>query len=325
MRRWVQAAGLGALKGELAGIDALKAKSQLPALFAHLDRIGVSTPYGISALPDARDSTKVAARVDQDGLGLPDRDYYLKDDDAQLREIRGRYLAAIEKLLTLAGQQDAAAQAKTILALETRMAKAQWTRTELRDPVKTYNKFALTQLDATTPGYPWQSYLADVGVTGKTDYLLIGEPSYFKAFGQLVQEEPLSVWQSYLRWHLIYEYAPYLSKDFVTANFDFFSTALRGTPTIRPRWKRGVTLVDGAVGEALGKLYVAKYFPPSTKARMDQLVDNLLAAYRQDVNALDWMGPATKKQALDKLAKFATQDRLSKPLARLQRPRHPPR
>ncbi|HTC52343.1 MAG TPA: M13 family metallopeptidase [Steroidobacteraceae bacterium] len=300
----VQAAGLGALKGELARIDALKSKSELPALFAHLDRIGVSTPFGVGTQPDPRDSTRVAARVDQDGLGLPDRDYYIKTDDVQLRAIRGQYLMAIQKLLTLAGQRDTAAQAKAILALETRMAQAQWTRTDLRDPVKTYNKFALTQLDATTPGYPWRAYLADVGVAGKTDYLLIGEPSYFKAFGQMVQQEPLSVWQSYLRWHLVYEFAPYLAKDFVNANFDFFSTALRGTPTIRPRWKRGVTLVDGAVGEALGKLYVAKYFPPATKARMDQLIDNLMGAYRQDVNALDWMGPATKKQALDKLAKM---------------------
>jgi putative endopeptidase len=300
----VQAAGLGALKGELARIDALKAKSELPALFAHLDRIGVSTPYGVGTQPDPRDSTRVAARVDQDGLGLPDRDYYIKADDVQLREIRGRYLTAIAKLLTLAGQRDAAAQAKAILALETRMAQAQWPRTDLRDPVKTYNKFALTQLDATTPGYPWRTYLADVGVSGKTDYLLIGEPSYFEAFGRMVQDEPLSVWQSYLRWHLIYAFAPYLPKDFVSANFDFFSTALRGTPTIRPRWKRGVTLVDGALGEALGKLYVAKYFPPATKARMDQLIDNLMGAYRQDVNALDWMGPATKKQALDKLGKM---------------------
>jgi predicted metalloendopeptidase len=246
----------------------------------------------------------VAARVDQDGLALPDRDYYIKDDDPQLLDIRGRYLKAIERLMTLAGQPDAAAQAKSILEFETRIAKAQWTRTELRDPVKTYNKFALTQLDAATPGYTWQTYLADVGVSGKTDYLLIGEPSYFKAFGQLVQEEPLAAWKSYLRWHLIYEFAPYLSKDFVAAHFDFFSTALRGTPTIRPRWKRGVALVDGAVGMALGKLYVAKYFPPATKARMDQLVENLLAAYRQDVKTLDWMGAATKQQALDKLAKL---------------------
>src|SRR5580698_10336591 len=296
----VEAAGLGAIKGELARIDALKSKRELPALFAHLNRIGVSTPYGIGTLPDFHDTTQVAVRVDQDGLGLPDRDYYLKDDDPRLIDIRARYLRAIEKLLTLAAQPDAAAQAKTVLALETRMAKAQWTPTELRDPVKTYNRFALTQLDTTTPGFAWQAYLADTGVTGKTDYLLMGEPSYFKTFGEIFKDEPLAVWQSYLRWHLVYTYAPYLSKDIVNANFEFFSTALRGTPTLRPRWKRGVTLVDDAIGEGLGKLYAAKYFPPATKARMGQLVDNLLAAYRQDVNSLDWMGPATKRQALEK-------------------------
>jgi putative endopeptidase len=300
----VEAAGLGALKGELARIDALKSKRELPALFAHLNRIGVSTPYGIGTLPDFHDTTQVAVRVDQDGLGLPDRDYYLKDDDPRLIDIRARYLRAIEKLLTLAAQPDAAAQAKTVLALETRMAKAQWTPTELRDPVKTYNRFALTQLDTTTPGFAWQAYLADTGVTGKTDYLLMGEPSYFKTFGEIFKDEPLAVWQSYLRWHLVYTYAPYLSKDIVNANFEFFSTALRGTPTLRPRWKRGVTLVDDAIGEGLGKLYAAKYFPPAPKARMGQLVDNLLAAYRQDVTSLDWMGPATKQQALEKLAKL---------------------
>jgi putative endopeptidase len=300
----VEAAGLGALKGELSRIDALKSKSELPALFAHLNRIGVSTPYGVGTLPDFRDTTHVAARVDQDGLGLPDRDYYLKDDDPRLIDIRARYLKAIEKLLTLAALPDAAAQAKTIMALETRIAKAQWTTTELRDPVKTYNKFPLTQLDATTSGYSWQAYLVDTGVSGKTDYLLVGEPSYFKAFGEMFKDEPLSGWQSYLRWHLIYAYAPYLSKEFVNANFEFFSTALRGTPTLRPRWQRGVTLVDDSIGEGLGKLYAAKYFPPATKARMVQLVDNLLAAYRQDVNSLDWMGPATKQQALEKLAKL---------------------
>jgi len=300
----VQAAGLGGLQDELARIDALKSKAELPALFAHLERIGVGTPYGIGTLPDAHDSTRVAARVDQGGLGLPDRDYYLKNDDAQLREIRTRYVAAIQKLLSLAHQPDAAAQAKAILALETRMAAAHWPRQELRDPVKTYNKFALAKLDELTPGYRWPHYLSSVGVTGKTDYLLVGEPSYFKAFAQMVSEVPLRDWKSYLRWHLILDYAPYLSQDFVDAHFAFFSTALRGTPAIRPRWKRGVSLVDDSMGEALGKLYVAKYFPPSTKARIDQLVDNLLAAYRQDVRALDWMGPETKKQALEKLAKL---------------------
>jgi putative endopeptidase len=298
----VAAAGLGALKEEFARIAALKSKSELPTLFAHLNRIGVSTPYGIGVSPDLRDTTRNAVGVDQDGLGMPDRDYYLRDDDPRLLDIRGRYVKAVEKLLALAGQPDAAAQAKAVLALETRMAKAQWTRTELRDPVKTYNKTALTALDALSPGYHWQPYLAEVGVAGKTDYVIIGEPSYFKAFGEMLKTEPLSTWQSYLRWHLLSEFAGLLPKDFVAANFEFYGTALRGTPQIRPRWKRAVTLVAGGMGFALGKLYVARYFPPATKARIEKLVDTLLSAYHQDVTQLDWMGPDTRKQALDKLA-----------------------
>ncbi len=138
----------------------------------------------------------------------------------------------------------------------------------------------------------------------KTDYVIVGEPSYFKAFGAMVQSEPLPVWRSYLRWHLLVSYAGYLPKSFVDADFQFYGTDLRGTVSIRPRWKRAVALVDGSIGEGLGKLYVGKYFPPQTKARMEQLVDNLLTAYRQDVNSLDWMGPDTKKQALEKLGEL---------------------
>jgi putative endopeptidase len=300
----VEAAGLGAIKNELARIDALKSKSELPALFAHLHRIGVSTPYGVGVSPDIRDTTRVAAGVDQDGLGMPDRDYYIKDDDARMVEIRGQYLKSIEKLLGLAGLPNAAAQAKAALELETRIAKAQWTRTALRDPVKTYNKIMLTALDAQTPGYHWQVYLSDIGVSDKTDYVIVGEPSYFKAFGAMIEKEPLSTWKSYLRWHVVMEYSGYMPKAFVAANFEFFGTALRGTPEIRPRWKRGIALIEASIGEGLGKVYVAKYFPPATKASMDRLVSNLLTAYRQDVTSLDWMGTETKKQALEKLTRL---------------------
>jgi putative endopeptidase len=300
----VEAAGLGAVKNELARIDALKSKRELPALFAHLHRIGVSTPYGLGVSPDIRDTTRVAVGVDQDGLGMPDRDYYLKDDDAKLVKIRAEYVKSVEKLMGLAGLPNAAAQAKAVLELETRIAKAQWTRTELRDPVKTYNKVTLDTLDGKTPGYHWQVYLTDTGISAKTDYVIVGEPSYFKAFGAMVQTEPLSAWKSYLRWHVIVEYAGYMPKAFVDASFEFFGTSLRGTPEIRPRWKRGIALVEASIGEGLGKVYVAKYFPPATKARMDKLVGNLLTAYRQDVASLDWMGPQTKQQALEKLARL---------------------
>ncbi len=300
----VEAAGLGAVKNELARIDALKSKAELPALFAHLQRIGVTTPYGLGVSPDIRDTTRVAAGIDQDGLGMPDRDYYIKDDDARLVGIRAQYLKSIEKVMDLAGLPAAAAQAKSVLATETQIAQAQWTRTELRDPVKRYNKVTLSALDGKTPGYHWQAYLHDAGISGKTDYIIVGEPSYFKAFGEIMRTVPLSAWQSYLRWQLLSAYAPYMPKAFVDADFEFFGTALRGTPQIRPRWKRGIALVEGSIGEGLGKVYVARYFPPATKASMDKLVSNLLAAYRQDVTSLDWMGPETKKQALEKLARL---------------------
>jgi putative endopeptidase len=302
----VEAAGLSGLKPELAAIDAVKSKQELPALFAHLGRIGVTTPYASGVGPDARESTKYAVGVDQDGLGMPDRDYYLKDHDARLIEVRGKYVQHIGRVLALAGapQTTADAEARRILALETRIARAQWTKVELRDPVKTYNKTTFAALNALTQGYDWQPWLDGTGIAHRTDYLIVGEPSYFKALGGMLQSEPLSVWKSYLRWHLLSAYAPYLGKAFVAENFSFYGTALEGTPVNRPRWKRGLELVEGSMGEALGELYVAKYFPPQNRARMQQLVQNLIAAYRADVTQLDWMGAQSKQQALEKLAKL---------------------
>ncbi|HTY50280.1 MAG TPA: M13 family metallopeptidase [Steroidobacteraceae bacterium] len=302
----VEDAGLGALKGEFAAIDAVKSRRELPALFAHLDEIGVTTPYVLGVGPDARDSTRYAVGVDQDGLGMPDRDYYLKDDDARLSEVRGKYLAHVGRMLALAGepQGTAQAEARRILALETRIAQAQWTKVELRDPVKTYNKTAIAALDTLTPGYDWQPWLEGTGIAHKADYVIVGEPGYFKAFAGILASEPLSAWKAYLRWHLLSDYSPYLGKAFVDEHFAFYGTALQGTPVIQPRWKRGLALIGSSMGEALGELYVAKYFPPATKVRMQQLVQNLIAAYRADIGQLDWMGPQTRQQALQKLAKL---------------------
>ena len=300
----VEAAGLGKLTDELGAIDAVKSKSELPALFARLDRLGADIPYGIGVGPDAKDSTRYAVGVDQSGLGLPDRDYYLKADDKRLVQIKGRYQQHIARILGLAGIADTGAQAKAIVALETKIAQASWTRIELRDPVKTYNKTLIADLDKLTPGYDWKPYIDGVGIGAKVDYVIVGEPSYFKAFAGLLQNTPLPVWKSYLKWQLLHSYAPYLSKAFVDENFAFYGTALRGQPVLTPRWKRGVSLVEGSIGFGLGRLYVAKYFPPATKVRMQQLVDNLLAAYRQDIQSLDWMGPDTRRQALEKLAKI---------------------
>ena len=298
------------LASEFARIAALKRRSQIPGLIAHFSLLGVGAPYRPQVHQDARDATKYVFDLHQGGLGMPDRDYYLENDD-RLQQIRAKYLQHVETMLRLAGdsvagEPAAAQEAHDIVALETALAKVQWTKVENRDPVKTYNRVELTQLARLAPGYNWKAYLSDAGVAGKVDYLVISQPSYITAFNELVARTPLPVWRSYFRWRLLSEFAPFLSKKFVDENFAFYGTALRGITQNRPRWKRAVGLVDGAIGEGLGKIYVASYFPPEFKSRMDQLVRNLLAAYQADIDTLDWMGPETKQKAHEKLARFTT-------------------
>jgi len=296
--------GLTPLQKEFARIDAITDKQQIPALIAHLASIGVDTPYVPYVHQDNKDSTRYVFDLYQSGLGLPDRDYYLKPDDEKLSDALHKYQTHITTMLSMAGDRDAATKASSIVALETALAKVQWTKVENRDPVKLYNKVALADLPTIAPGYNWNAYLGEAGVTGKTDYLIVSQPSYITGFNQALQKTPLPVWKAYFRWHLLSDYAPYLSKRFVDEDFAFSGTALRGVPENEPRWKRGVKAVEQSIGEGLGKLYVARYFPPSSKARMEELVGNLLKAYRQSINTLDWMSPATKQQAQAKLAKF---------------------
>ena len=223
-------------------------------------------------------------------------------------------------MLELTGEKAAAAKAKDILALETQLAKIQWTKVELRDPIKTYNKVELSKLAGLAPSIDWSRYLTDTGVEGKTDYLVIGEPTYVRGFDELLRKTPLSTWKTYFRWHVLSDFAPYLSKPFVDEHFAFYGTALRGIPENRPRWKRGIQLVEDSIGEGLGKLYVARYFPPESKARMDQLVKNLLAAYSADIGTLDWMTPETKEKAAGEAREVHAENRLSGQVARLRRP-----
>jgi putative endopeptidase len=295
--------GLMPLNGEFARVAALHTKAQIPSLIAHLNRIGVVGPYTPAVHQDARDSTKYVFDLRQDGLGMPDRDYYLQDD-AKLKQIRKQYGQHVETMLTLAGDKTATTDAQSIVALETALAKVQWTKVENRDPVKTYNKVEFAKLSRLAPGYNWKAYLTDCGVDGKTDYLIISQPSYITGFNRILQQTPLPVWKAYFRWRLLSDLALYLNKTFVDEHFAFYGTALRGIQQNKPRWKRGVELVDGSIGEGLGRLYVARYFPPESKARMDQLVRNLLAAYQADINMLDWMSADTKQKAQEKLSKF---------------------
>ncbi|MES2130460.1 MAG: M13-type metalloendopeptidase [Pseudomonadota bacterium] len=300
----LEALGYKPLTGELHRIHAVQDKKALPVLIAHLAQIGVHTPYSVSVSQDARESTKYAAHIGQAGLGLPDRDYYLKTDDTKLDAVRAKYVQHIEKTLAMTGLRDAAQQAKAVVALETALAQIQWTKVENRDPVKRYNKVDIAKLGELAPGYDWKAALSAAGVAGRTDYVLVSQPSYLKGFVALVEQTELATWKAYFQWQLLRAYAEYLNKDFSAANFAFYGTAITGTTLQRPRWKLGVGVVENLLGEAVGKQYVAKYFPPERKARMDALVKNLLAAYKQSIDTLDWMSPATKLEAQAKLAKF---------------------
>jgi len=295
--------GLKPLEDKLALIDAIKDKKEIPALMVQLTQIGVSEPFVPFVHQDNKDSTKYVVDLYQAGLGLPDRDYYLKDTD-KYKMARAQYVAYAEKVLALTGDKAAAKTAKDVFALETELAKVQWDKIANRDPQKTYNKVELDKLSALAPGYDFKAYFEAGEIAGKIDYVIVSQPTYLTGFSKLLAKTPLPVLKSYFKWRLLNDYAPYLSKPYVDENFAFYGTVISGIPEIRPRWKRGVEAVEASLGEGLGKLYVEKYFPPENKARMEALVKNLLEAYRQSIDTLDWMSPETKKQALEKLSKF---------------------
>jgi predicted metalloendopeptidase len=300
----LDALGYKPLAGELQRIRSLKDKKGVPALVAHLSQIGVTTPYGVGVAQDAKESTRYAVYVRQSGLGMPDRDYYLKTDDQKMVETKAKYEQHVAKVLSLAGDKNAEAKAKAIVAFETELAQAQWTKVELRDPNKSYNKYEIAKLTELTPGYDWKAALAAAGVGNKTDYVIVGQPSYLTSLNQILEKTDLDTLKAYFQWQLLRAYSPYLSQAFVDASFDFYGKTLTGVTENRPRWKRGVATVEGDLGEALGREYVAKYFPPERKARMDAMVKNILAAYKESIDHLDWMGPETRKEAQAKLATF---------------------
>ena len=293
------------LIGDFVRIDGLGNKNQIAGLIAYFNQIGAIAPFNLGITQDAKDATKYVVELGQSGLGLPDRDYYLKLDDQKLKEARLKYRDLIAASLAQNGDKLAEKNADAVLALETRLAKIQWTKVENRDPVKTYNRVELAMLPTLAPGFDWKSYQHVAGIEGRTSYVVIGQPSYFNGFAEVVQDTPIPVWRAYFKWHLLNRYTPYLAQADVDQHFAFFGSVLRGVPKNEPDWKRGVRLVEGQTGEILGKLYVEKYFPPKNKARMEALVANLLETYRRSIETLDWMGPETKKEAQAKLATFA--------------------
>ncbi len=300
----IDAAGAKPLDPEFKRIDDIQTLSELQAEVARLQSDGVNVLFGFGSTQDEKNSTQVIAGADQGGLGLPDRDYYIKTDPKS-QKLREEYVAHVQKMFELLGDNDqkSAAEAKTVMSIETRLAKASMTRVERRDPNKTYHKMNVSQLRALTPNFVWSDYFQKIGHP-HISAVDVAEPEFFKEVNQLLKSVPLADWKIYLRWHLIHAAAPALSTKFVDAEFDFYGRTLEGTKKILPRWQRCVQSTDNELGFALGKVYVEKYFPPEAKARAEKMVQNLVAAFRDDLKTLPWMGPKTRKAALAKLDAF---------------------
>ena len=294
--------GITPLKAELDAIDAIKTKSELAKRFARFFKLNLINPIVGYVDGDAQQPTHDILYLYQGGLGLPDRDYYLKNDD-KLKEYREKYTGFVANVLGQAGDANAAKSAREIFVLETRLARAHWTNVENRDAVKTYNKVGVADLNKQFPGFDWETWTKELGVGGIPN-VVVSQPTYVKAFAAAVNELPVDAWKPYLKASLLNGFAPYLNKSVADAEFGFYNTTLRGVKEQQPRWKRGVNAVNGNLGEMLGKLYVDRHFKPEAKARMEALVANLREAYRQGIDKLEWMGPETKKQAQEKLAKF---------------------
>ena len=300
----IDAARIQPIQDEFKRIEAIKDRNDLLNEIAHLHTIGVDAFFGFGSGQDAKDSTREISQAVQGGLGLPDRDYYTKTDEAS-KKLRDQYLAHVAKMLTLVGEpaEKAADDAKKIMALETSLATASRTRVELRDPQKNYNKMTQKDLQAVTPDWNWANYFKGINLVEPGD-INVHQPEFFKAANAAFTKTSIDDWKIYLRWHLIDATAAELSNDFVNEDFNFKEGVLRGTKQIKPRWKRVVLSTDGAIGEALGKLYVADYFPPEAKARALELVNNLKEALSDRIKTLEWMDEPTKQEALKKLAAF---------------------
>ena len=298
----VDAAGTQPLADELKRIDALTDPAAVLAEIARLHSMGVTALFGFTSGQDDKDSTMVIAQAYQDGLGLPDRDYYLKDD-AKSKTIRDQYVAHVTKMLTLLGTAATAAadDAKKILTLETELAQGSRSRVDLRDPQKNYNKMSVADLQKITPAINWTDYIKEIALANPGD-INVGQPDFFKAADKVFASTALDDMKSYLRWHLVHTAAPELSKDFVEENFNFYAKTLTGAEKLKPRWKRVVASTDNSLGEALGSLYVADYFPPESKARMLELVHNVQAAMADAIGHASWMDDQTRQEALKKLA-----------------------
>lgn len=295
----IEKAGLTPLAADLAEIAALKSNAEIVPLLRKLHARGDQLLFDFGPEADFKNATQVIAYATQGGLGLPDRDYYFRDD-AKSKTLLKQYRDYIATILALSGDTQAAANAERVLALETRLAKDSLDALALRDPSNFYHIHSVAEADKKTPHFSWGDYFAALGRPDIRSFSL-AQPAFFQAVDTLLTELPLQQWQAYLRFHLADGAAPYLSKAFVDASFDFHSKTLRGAQVLKPRWKRAIDATNDALGEAVGERYVAKVFPPAAKAGAEQLVENLKKALRIRIGRLDWMDATTKQAAYAKL------------------------
>lgn len=295
----IETNGLAPAEGDLKRIATAASKADVAKLFG---LPGFSSLFDLDLPPDLKNPDRYSVVIGQSSLGLPDRDYYLKDDP-KLQEIRTKYVAYMEQILALGGIADAAAKAKEIMAFETAAAKVQWPIEKRRDVDAVYNPRTKKQLLAFAPGFPWQAFLEASSVGARQD-LVLSEITAIHDLSELFKSTPLPTLKAYLTFHYLSDHAPYLPKRFDDARFAFYGQTLRGQPQQRERWKRAVDEVNGGLGELVGQLYVARYFPPESKAKMQELVANLRAALSERIDSLEWMTPETKSRAHEKLATF---------------------
>ncbi|MGV9478722.1 M13 family metallopeptidase [Gordonia aichiensis] len=299
----IEALGIGPIRGEIEAIEAITSTDGLSKQIGRLQRHGVGGLFGFYVDTDAKRSDRYLVHIVQSGLGLPDESYYRDETHAQTREA---YRDHISRMFSLAGYDDADERAATVLNLETAIAGHHWDVVRRRDADLTYNLFSLGEFDSLASGFNVHEWFGGLGTVGDVTFaeVVVGQPSFVDDATTLFTESPLDHWKTWLTWRLLHSAAPYLSSKFVDENFAFYGRTLTGAETIRDRWKRGVGFVEGAMGFAVGKLYVEKHFPPEAKARMDELIANLVAAYRQNISDLPWMTPSTRERALVKLDKF---------------------
>jgi len=296
------AAGIKPIQTIFDSINSIKDKTELARFFGSHSSLGISSPLALYISIDAKNSSRYATHIWQNGLSLPDRDYYFNEAERFVK-IRQGYVEHITKMFKLAGFKEAKAAAENIMALETRLAGYHWTRVQTRDSEKRYNKFQTANLASITDKFNWQAFLEGEGVDSQID-IIINQPDFIKGFGDVFESTSLDVWKQYLSFQTLTSFSSYLTADLDNEDFDFFSKQLDGLKEQRPQWKRGVSVVNANLGEVIGKVYVARHFTPEAKSRMSTLVENLRNAYGVSIDDLEWMSEETKKAAHVKLAAF---------------------